>query len=103
MPSALDARLAALADPTRRAILDRLARGEAAAGDLVALVSLAQPTVSHHLKVLVAAGLIEARPEGTRRVFRLAPDALAPLRGWLDGLARSYDRLDALLGNPTED
>lgn len=93
----LDAQLAALADPSRRAIVQRLARGEAAAGDLAALVDLSQPTVSHHLKVLARAGLIEARPEGTRRVFRLAPEALAPVRGWLDGLAASYDRLDALL------
>jgi DNA-binding transcriptional ArsR family regulator len=97
----LDATLIALADPTRRAILARLARGEATAGELARPFSLSQPAVSHHLKVLTEAGLILRRIDGQRRPARLAPEALAPLEDWLAefraNLERNYQRLDGLL------
>ena len=97
----LDHSLLALADPTRRAILARLAQGEATVMDLAAPFALTQPAISHHLKVLERAGLIERRREGTRRPCRLRPEGLAPLDAWLGGLRaaleRNYDRLDALL------
>ena len=97
----LDHTLAALADPTRRAILARLALGEASVGDLQKPFALTQPAISHHLKVLERAGLIERGREGTRRPCRLAPAGLAPLDAWLSdlraSLSRSYARLDDLL------
>jgi DNA-binding transcriptional ArsR family regulator len=98
---AVDLTLAALADPQRRAILARLARGEATAGELQGPLGISQPAVSHHLKVLEEAGLIERRRLGTSRPCRLAPQGLAPLGAWLDDLRssmeRSYQRLDDLL------
>ena len=97
----LDPLLSALADPTRRAILARLAQGEATAGDLQRPFAISQPAVSHHLKVLEEAGLILRGRDGTRRPCRLAPQALAPLDAWLaglrDALERNYRRLDDLL------
>ena len=97
----LDHAFAALADPTRRAILARLALGQATAGELGAPFALSQPAVSHHLKVLEAAGLIARGRDGTRRPCRLAPQGLAPVDSWLgglrDALERSYARLDDLL------
>ena len=100
MPS-LDATFSALADPTRRAILARLALGEATVMELAAPFELTQPAVSRHLKVLEGAGLIVRRVEGTKRPCRLAPDALDEIDRWLDmlrkALTKNYDRLDALL------
>ncbi|MBP1807128.1 ArsR/SmtB family transcription factor [Rubellimicrobium aerolatum] len=99
--SPLDHALLALADPTRRAILARLARGEATVMELAAPFDMSQPAVSHHLKVLERAGLITRGREGTRRPCRLAPQGLAPLDAWLSdlraSLERSYARLDDLL------
>jgi DNA-binding transcriptional ArsR family regulator len=99
--SILDHSLLALADPTRRAILARLSRGEATVMDLAAPFALTQPAISHHLKVLERAGLIERRREGTRRPCRLRPEGLAPLDAYLAGLRDAmednYARLDALL------
>jgi DNA-binding transcriptional ArsR family regulator len=97
----IDRTLTALADPTRRAILLHLTRGEATAGELARPFALSQPTVSHHLRVLTDAGLIERRVDGSRRPCRLRPEGLAPVSGWLSGLRealeRNYDRLDRLL------
>ncbi|PTW98947.1 ArsR/SmtB family transcription factor [Pararhodobacter aggregans] len=102
---ALPATFAALSDPTRLAILSRLAQGEASVNDLAALFPISQPAISRHLKVLDEAGLIERRVDGTRRPCRLNPQALAPVRRWISDLERvmeaNYARLDALLA-PSE-
>ena len=98
---AVDRTLHALADPTRRAILAALARGEATANDLQRPFAISQPAISQHLKVLEGAGLITRRREGATRPCRLAPQGLAPLDDFLAGLRasleRSYQRLDDLL------
>ncbi|EYD77942.1 Transcriptional regulator, ArsR family [Rubellimicrobium mesophilum DSM 19309] len=97
----IDSALLALADPTRRAILARLAKGEATVMELAAPFDMSQPAVSHHLKVLEQAGLITRGRRGTSRPCRLAPDGLADVESWLTGLRAAmesnYDRLDALL------
>lgn len=99
----LDAAFAALADPTRRAILSRLAQGEATVMELARPFSMSQPAVSRHLKVLESAGLITRRAEGTKRPCRLAPHGIAGLNAWLDelraGLSRNYERLDGVLAD----
>jgi DNA-binding transcriptional ArsR family regulator len=100
MPT-LDAPFAALADPTRRAILARLAEGEATVQDLARPFAISQPAISRHLKVLEEAGLIETRIQGTARPRRLKPDAMAQLWHWL-GQYRAlwedqFQHLDALL------
>lgn len=104
MTAPLPATFAALADPTRLSILNRLAQGEATVNDLAALFPISQPAVSRHLKVLEEAGLIERRIDGTRRPCRLNPQALAPVRGWISELERvmelNFARLDALLATP---
>ncbi len=100
MPT-LDATFAALADPTRRAILARLAEGEATVLELAAPFAMTQPAVSRHIKVLEEAGLILRRVDGSRRPCRLAPGSLDALEDWLAmlrrGLEANYSRLDALL------
>lgn len=100
MPN-LDASFSALADPTRRAILARLALGEATVMELAQPFEITQPAVSRHLKVLADAGLILRRVEGTKRPCRLAPDAVASIDEWLamlrKALAANYDRLDGVL------
>ena len=99
----LDDALLALADPTRRAILARLAKGEATVNEIAQPFDLTQPAVSHHLKVLERAGLITRSRRGTSRPCRLAPQGLAPVESWLiglrDAMERNYDRLDALLAD----
>ena len=97
----LDPAFAALADPTRRAILARLAEGEATVQELGRPFAISQPAISRHLKVLEDAGLIEARIQGTMRPRRLKPDAVEALWEWL-GQYRAlwearYARLDAVL------
>jgi DNA-binding transcriptional ArsR family regulator len=100
MPS-LDAAFSALADPTRRAILARLALGEATVMELVEPFELTQPAISRHLKVLEGAGLIVRRIEGTKRPCRLAPSAVTEIDQWLAMLRRAleanYGRLDQVL------
>jgi DNA-binding transcriptional ArsR family regulator len=100
MPN-LDAAFAALADPTRRAILARLALGEATVMELAAPFEMTQPAVSRHLKVLEGAGLILRRVEGTKRPCRLAPAAIDEIDQWLgmlrEALAKNYARLDGVL------
>jgi DNA-binding transcriptional ArsR family regulator len=103
----LDQSFAALADPTRRAILARLAEGEATVQDLARPFAISQPAISRHLKVLEDAGLIETRIEGTSRPRRLKPDAMAQLWDWL-GQYRAlweaqFQRLDAVLDGLPED
>jgi len=97
----LNTTFAALADPTRRALLARLAREEATVMELAQPFSMSQPAISRHLKVLEEAGLILRRVDGTRRPCRLAPEGVAAVDQWLDmlrqALARNYDRLDQVL------
>jgi len=99
----LDTTFAALADPTRRAILARLATGEATVMELARPFEMTQPAVSRHLKVLEEAGLIKRRIEGTKRPCRLAPEALSEIDRWLEmlrtALETNYDRLDRLLSD----
>jgi DNA-binding transcriptional ArsR family regulator len=78
--------IAALADPTRRSILERIGGGEASVGELAEGLPVSRPAVSQHLRVLSDAGLLEVRREGTRRVYRLAPEGAADLRRWLDAM-----------------
>src|SRR6201988_905795 len=93
----LDAAFSALADPTRRAILARLALGEATVMELAEPFEMTQPAVSRHLKVLEGAGLIVRRIEGTKRPCRLAPSAVAEIDQWLamlrSALEANYGRL----------
>ena len=97
----LDTAFAALADPTRRALLARLALGEATVMALAEPFAITQPAVSRHLKVLEEAGLITRRIDGTKRPCRLAPAAIAPIDQWLamlrNAMAKNYDRLDKVL------
>ena len=74
----------ALGDPTRRAIFERLAAHPQAVGELARELPVSRPAVSQHLKVLKQAGLVAARPLGTRRVYRLDPDGLEALRAQLE-------------------
>jgi len=76
--------LAALADPTRREIFERLADRPWAVGDLAGELPVSRPAVSQHLRVLKDAGLVTDRPEGNRRIYRLDPDGVAELRAYLD-------------------
>jgi DNA-binding transcriptional ArsR family regulator len=74
----------ALADPTRRAIFERLARGPGAVGELARELPVSRPAVSQHLKVLKDAGLVIDRASGTRRIYQLNPDGVGALRSYLD-------------------
>jgi DNA-binding transcriptional ArsR family regulator len=76
--------LAALADPTRRAVFEALRAGPRPVGEIAAGVPVSRPAVSQHLKALKQAGLVRDRAEGTRRVYYIDPDGLGPLRRWLD-------------------
>ncbi len=97
----LDATFAALADPTRRAILARLAAGEASVLELVRPFAMSQPAISRHLKVLERAGLITRGRDAQRRPCRLAARPLAEAHGWLEGYRTfweaSFQRLNGLL------
>ena len=99
--SSLDSAFAALADPTRRAILARLALGEATVMELAHPFEMTQPAISRHLKVLETAGLIEHRTDGSRRPRRLAKPALHEIDQWLamlrQALEKNYERLDQVL------
>lgn len=99
----LDAAFSALADPTRRAILARLAKGEATVMELAEPFEMTQPAISRHLKVLEGAGLILRRVEGTKHPCRLAKDGVEAIDQWLamlrTALARNYDRLDKVLAD----
>ena len=97
----LSAKFAALADPTRRAILARLSEGEASVGELAEPFDMSLPAVSKHLKVLEKAGLISRGREAQWRPARLEPMALKGVAEWLEHYRRywdaSFDRLDAYL------
>jgi DNA-binding transcriptional ArsR family regulator len=97
----LDAAFSALADPTRRAILARLAQGEATVMELTQPFEITQPAISQHLKVLEDAGLIVRRVEGTKRPRRLAKAGIDAMDQWLAMLRKThqknYDRLDEVL------
>src|SRR5947209_12977105 len=75
---------AALADPTRRAVFERLAGGPSSVGELAHHLPVSRPAVSQHLRVLKEAGLVIDRPEGTRRVYQIDPQGLGQIRAWLD-------------------
>jgi len=97
----LDATFAALADPTRRAILARLASGEASVTELAKPFAMSQPAISKHLKVLERAGLISGGREAQRRPRRIEGEALAVATGWLERYREvwegNFQRLDTLL------
>lgn len=97
----LDAGFSALADPTRRAILARLAKGEATVMELAEPFKMTQPAISQHLKVLEDAGLIVRRIDGTKRPRRLAKAGIEAMDQWLamlrKALQKNYDRLDEVL------
>jgi DNA-binding transcriptional ArsR family regulator len=76
--------LSALADPTRRAIFERLARSPGAVGELASELPVSRPAVSQHLKVLKAAGLVTDHPAGTRRVYSVNPDGVAAIRDYFE-------------------
>lgn len=101
MTDQLSATFAALADPTRRAILARLTQGEASVSELAAPFDISLPAVSRHLKVLEAAGLISRSREAQVRPCKLEADALKRAYGWIEHYRRfwdaSFDRLDDYL------
>jgi DNA-binding transcriptional ArsR family regulator len=100
-PANLDLTFAALADPTRRAILARLAKGEASVNELVEPFALSQPAISRHLKVLETAGLVTRGRDAQRRPVRIEAGPMAEAVGWLETYRKfweqSYSRLDGLL------
>ena len=100
-PDSLSSTFAALADPTRRAILARLATGEAAVTELAAPFSLSLPAISKHLKVLRRAGLVEQRRQAQWRPCRLKPERLREVADWVGQYRRhweeSFERLDDYL------
>jgi len=91
----------AVAEPRRRQILDLLAGGERPVNDLVALLGVAQPQVSKHLRVLREVGAVAVRDEGRQRLYRLNGHALKPIHDWVAGYERSwserFDQIDAVL------
>jgi DNA-binding transcriptional ArsR family regulator len=97
----LDATFTALADPTRRAILARLAKGEASVTELAEPFAMSQPAISKHLKILERAGLVATAQQATRRPRRLEAKPMAEAVGWLEKYRQfweqNYKRLDALL------
>ena len=97
----LDATFTALADPTRRAMLARLARGEASVSELASPFEISQPAVSRHLKVLEQAGLVSVRRDGQRRPRRLEVEPLEEAQEWIERYREAWDanfaRLDAVL------
>ena len=100
-PQNLDAIFAALSDPTRRAILGRLATGDASVTELAEPFAMSQPAVSKHLKVLERAGLVERDIDQQRRPARLKAEPMAAAVSWLEEFKRfwssSFDQLDGLL------
>jgi DNA-binding transcriptional ArsR family regulator len=91
----------AVAEPRRRQILDVLSGGERPVGDLVALLGVAQPQVSKHLRVLREVGVVEAREDGRRRLYRVNGRALKPIHDWVKAYERTwserFDELDQVL------
>jgi DNA-binding transcriptional ArsR family regulator len=79
-----NAAFAALSDPTRRRVLERLAQGPRAVGEIAEGLPVSRPAVSQHLKVLKEAGLVSDRQEGARRIYAIDPHGLGAMRAWLD-------------------
>jgi DNA-binding transcriptional ArsR family regulator len=106
MPN-LDTTFSALSDPTRRAILARLALGETTVMELARPFEMTQPAISRHLKVLEGAGLIVRRVEGTKRPCRLAKPGIEAIDQWLEmlrtALTRNFGRLDQVLAEMKSD
>ncbi len=106
MEDRLSVSLSALADPTRRAILARLALGEASVTELARPFEMSQPAISRHLKVLETAGLVEMRQSAQERLRRLKPGALDDVAFWIGRLrnmwGESFDRLDDYLKSEAE-
>lgn len=100
-PNQLDLTFAALADPTRRAILARLAEGDASVNELAAPFEMSQPAISKHIKVLENAGLVSRGKDAQRRPVKIEALPLADAVGWLENYRKfweqSYHRLDTLL------
>jgi DNA-binding transcriptional ArsR family regulator len=93
----MEAVLRALADESRRTVLETLTGGPTTAGELAALLPIARPGVSRHLRVLREAGLVEVRQQGQRRVYSLRPEPLAEVDEWLSRYRALWEqRLDAL-------
>jgi DNA-binding transcriptional ArsR family regulator len=93
----MDEMFAVLADPTRLQIIELLAERDRSVGELVAAFTVSQPAISRHLRVLRAAGLVQARSEGQRHIYQLDPTPLAELDAWLDRYRRFWSgRLDDL-------
>ena len=89
--------LTALADPTRRQIVELLSRGERASGDIAARFEISAPAISQHLKVLREAGLVQVRVEAQRRVYAINPDGLDEIEAWIHQVRQFWKgRLDAL-------
>jgi DNA-binding transcriptional ArsR family regulator len=93
----MEAALKALADDSRRTMLEALAEGPATVGELAALLPIARPGVSRHLRVLREAGLVEVRSDAQRRLYRIRPEPLAEIDEWLEPFRELWTRsLDAL-------
>jgi DNA-binding transcriptional ArsR family regulator len=106
--TAAAAALAALADPTRRQLFERLRSGPRAVGELARGVPVSRPAVSQHLAVLKAAGLVKDTTAGTRRLYEIDPRGLGAIRAWLDelwgdALARFGATLESEAGKPDPD
>jgi DNA-binding transcriptional ArsR family regulator len=98
------AALAALADPTRRQIFERLRSGPRAVGDLARGLPVTRPAVSQHLAVLKSAGLVKDQARGTRRIYEIDPKGLGTIRAWIDqfwdtALASFMDEVEGKKGN----
>jgi DNA-binding transcriptional ArsR family regulator len=106
MNESLDRTFAALADPTRRAILARLAQGEATVTELAAPFGISQPAISKHLKVLESAGLVSWSKTAQARPRRLHPERLMVAHAWIEQFRNfwpdSFDRLEAFLKSTTD-
>lgn len=102
----LDRMFQALADPTRRAVVERLARGPASVSELAQPFTMALPTLLQHLRVLEASGLVRSAKRGRVRTCAVEPQALQRVQGWLDRQRAlweaRFDRLDALLAEEAE-
>lgn len=96
----------ALADPTRRRIIESLATGEATFGAIADQFEMSRPAVSQHLKVLRDAGIVTSRPDAQRRIYRLSDDGLEEFEAWLRRVrefwSQRLDKLEQVLGEPDE-
>jgi DNA-binding transcriptional ArsR family regulator len=101
MTDAAAAALDALGDPTRRVVLELLRDGERSVREITDHTSVTQPAVSQHLRVLRDAGLVDVRPAGARRLYRIRPDGFADVRAWVDGFWD--DALAAFVAHVEED